>query len=167
MPLTPLINQLRVVGRITEFDLDTTLTSADLWYPTISRGPHWAPSKVYLSESNEAVELGMQCYSRKTEISTSVPLNSIVFDFLKEKIDSLGLDTSEADTLLLACGFPVPAGKIPRSRPIKWPQKIPDPISLTVEPRRMPFEIARLRGPSRDAEGSQVVTLARWMAVEG
>lgn len=167
LPPGPRINQLRIVSRISEFDLDKTYTSDDLWHPTISRGPHWAPNKVYLSESNDAVELGMQCYSRKTEISTNVPLNSAVFDFLKEKLDRLNLDASESDTLLLACGLPVPTGKIPRSRPIKWPQKIPDPVRLTVEPRRMSFEIARLRGPNRDAEGPQAVTLARWMAVEG
>ena len=167
MPPFPCINQLRVVSRITEFDLDTTYSSDDLWHPTISRGPHWAPSTVYLSESNDAVELGMQCYSRKTEISTNVALNSVVFDSLRKRLDRLSPDVDETDTLLLACGFPVPPGKIPRSRPIKWPQTIPDPVRLTAEPHRMFFEIARLRGPNQDSEGPQVVTLARWMAVEG
>lgn len=164
--IIPLINQLRIVSRISEFELYNKFSPNELWGPTILKGPHWAHSMIYLRESNEAVELGMQCYSRKTEISTSVSLNSAVFDFLREKLDRLRPDTSEVDTLLLACGFPVPTGKIPRSRPIKWPQKISNPASLTAEPRRMSFEIARLRRPNRDAEGPQVVTLARWMVVE-
>lgn len=160
-------NQLNIVARIADFGVHDKRYIADLWHPTIERRMHWQVSQVSLSESREAVELGMQVYSRKTEISTNIALNRATFDFLKERLDRCASEPVNAESLLLACGIPVPPGKIPRSRPITRHEKILDPVSLTTEPRRMSFEIAALFGVGDEQQSQRLETLARWMAIEG
>jgi len=159
-------NRLGLVSRISDFDLDNgRFGSGDLWGPCIESS-RFARSRVFLSESQEAVELGMQTYSKETKISANVALASSSFDFLQKMLEMNSLAGSGADRLLLACGFVPPKGKVPYSRPITWPEKVADPARLSAEPDRMSFEIAGVFNATTNWAERRLKTLSRWMVVE-
>lgn len=160
-------NRLAIVSGISDFDFDDRPWWSDLWDPVIYPWPKvqpWRGNEIKLSESNDAVELGMQNYSRETKISASYRLGHGIFEFLKRRLEEYSPAVTGADRILLGCGFALPEGNIPRSRPITWPQKIPDPIHLTAAPRRMSFEIAGVFNAEPDWTKRRLETLSRWMA---
>jgi hypothetical protein len=127
----------------------------------------WEGSAFNLCEINEARELGGGAYSTHTPVFASIRLASITFDHLKERLQFALLEKPESDRLLLACGFMAGGDiAIPRPRPVKRDQKLPNAISISRKTPRTWFEIVRATETKSHQGPLEMKSLERWMAIE-
>jgi hypothetical protein len=119
-----------------------------------------------LCEINEARELWGGAYSTHTPVFVSVRLASITFDHLRERLQFALLEKPKGDRVLLACGFMAGDIAIPRPRPVKRDQKLPNAISIYRKTPRTWFEIVRATENESHQGPLEVKSLERWMAIE-
>jgi hypothetical protein len=119
-----------------------------------------------LCELNEARELGLQHYSSHTPVFADIRLTATIFDHLRERLQSAAMERPEADRVLLACGFMAGDIAIPRPRPVKLHQKLPNAISIARKTPRIWFEIARASETKSRWVPPEMKSLGRWMAIE-
>ena len=135
-------NRLDLVNQAVDFVVDTgEWRWNELDQITIQRLA--GPSAFHLCEINEARELGGGTYSAQTPVFASLRLAPITFDHLKDRLQSALLGKAETDRLLLACGFAAGNVAIPRPRPVKGHEKLPNPVTVSRDAPRIWFEIAR------------------------
>jgi hypothetical protein len=119
-----------------------------------------------LCELNEARELGLQTFSTHTPVFAAIRLTATTFDHLREALQSALLQKPDTDRVLLACGFMAGDIAIPRPRPVKLHQKLPDAISISRKAPRIWFEIVRASEAASRWVPREMTSLKRWMAIE-
>jgi hypothetical protein len=123
-------------------------------------------SAFHLCEINEARELGGGTYSTLTPVFASIRLASMTFDHLKERLQAALLAKPEADRLLLACGFMAGDVAIPRPRPVKRDERLPNPVTISQRAPRIWFEIVHATEARWHQVPLEMKRLECWMAVE-
>jgi hypothetical protein len=126
----------------------------------------WKGSAFDLRESNRAMELKGGAFTIHTTISADIHLACTAYDHLKERLEAAGRDKGETDRLLLACGFAAGNIAIPRRRPIKFDEKISNPVVVDQETPRTWFEIIRVAETEPSPGPVRIEIVERWMAVE-
>jgi hypothetical protein len=163
-------NRVELVSQASDFAADANERPWSALFRVViyRRGAlaQWKGSAFNVRESNRAMELKGGAFTTHTTVDATIHLASMAYDHLTERLEAAGREKPETDRLLLACGFAAGNIAIPRGRPIKFDEKISDPVVIDQETPRTWFEIVRVAETEPREGPVRMTSLERWMAIE-